>query len=78
MSAAETRQRPDTTVTISLDVELILTHAEAWPDWDGEEELTAEAVAELVKSEGIRFLIDWGAFPEVEIDETHATVELRR
>jgi hypothetical protein len=47
----ETKQRPSTTVTI--EVELIeLTHREVLPDWDGEQELTADLVAELIRKDG--------------------------
>ena len=47
----ETKHRPSTTVTIEVNL-IELTHREVLPDWDGEQELTADLVAELIRRDG--------------------------
>lgn len=44
-------QRPMTSVHIKIEP-IRLTHAQIWPEWDGEAVLTAADVVELIASEG--------------------------
>lgn len=55
-----TKQRPSTTVSIEVDL-IELTHREVLPDWDGEQELTADLVAELIRKDGglVNAIRDW-------------------
>lgn len=62
-------QRPMTSVRIEIET-IELTHAQVWPDWDGEAVLTAADVAELIASEGgLASTIDaWNLHPGATVE----------
>lgn len=60
--------RPTTRITITIEP-IELSHAEVWPDWDGEATMTAADVAAMIRSEGIASIIeDWNLHPAVTVE----------